>query len=66
MYSIKSYLTDIIGLSQDEIPFEKIYCIETTPDTTLKTNEMEKALDCIAFTLICKGECRMKCNEKFF
>ena len=55
MYKLREFLTSIIGMSQEEIPSEEIYCAECNTKLTFLTNLMQETLACYSYTLVRKG-----------
>jgi len=55
VYTLSSFLTSVIGMSQRDIPSEEIYCTESNTELTFLTNTMQETLAAYSYTLVRKG-----------
>ena len=62
MYSIKRFLTEIVGLEVAESASDKIYCFESDNRLLSHSMLMKWDLNSFSFTLVSRGECRIVYN----
>lgn len=55
MYTLREFLTSILGLQYDEVPSEEIYCSKSDTATTFLTNQMQERLAGYSYTLVRDG-----------
>ena len=55
MYTLRGFLTSILGMAHDEIPSEEIYCSESNTQQTFLTNTMKETLAAYCYTLVREG-----------
>lgn len=55
MYTLRGFLTSILGMSHNEIPSEEIYCSESNTQLTFLTNTMQETLAAYSYTLVREG-----------
>lgn len=55
MYTLKDFLTSVIGMSGDDVPSDEMYCSESNTQLTFLTNLMQETLAGYSYTLVRKG-----------
>lgn len=55
MYTLKGFLTSVLGMSQADISSEEMYCSESNTQLTFLTNMMQDTLAAYSYTLVCEG-----------
>ena len=63
MYTLKDFLTSILGLSKDEIPSDEVYCAESNTRLTFLTNMMQDTLSAYSYTLVREGWLKLNYND---
>lgn len=63
MYTLSAFLLAIHGLSQDEIPSEELYCLESNTEQTFLTNQMRETLAGYSYTLVREGWLELIYND---
>ena len=55
MYTLRSFLISVLGLSPQQIPSEEMYCSESNTELTFLTNQMQESLAGYSYTLVREG-----------
>ncbi|MBR5350143.1 MAG: AraC family transcriptional regulator [Prevotella sp.] len=55
MYKLRDFLVSILGMSQEEILSDEIYCSESDTRQTFLTNQMQETLAAYSYTLVQQG-----------
>lgn len=62
MYTLKDFLTSILGLSHDKVTSDELFCSETNTELTFLTNQMQDTLAGYSYTLVREGWLELVCN----
>lgn len=55
MYTLREFLTTILGIPSDEVPSDELFCSESNTEKTFLTNLMQETLACYSYTLVREG-----------
>lgn len=56
MYTLRSFLTSVLGMPSGDIPSEEMYCSESNTKLTFLTNLMQETLAGYGYTLVRQGK----------
>lgn len=55
MYKLKDFLTSVLGMSEEDVTSEELFCTESNTESTFLTNEMQETLAGYSYTLVREG-----------
>lgn len=64
MYKLKDYLTSVLGLPQDAVASDELYCSESNTCLTFLTNQMQETLAGYSYTLVHEGWLELLYNDR--
>jgi AraC-like DNA-binding protein len=64
MYKLMDFLTSVIGMPQDEVVSDEIYCTESNTRQTFRTNQMQETLAGFSYTLVNAGWLELLYNDR--
>ena len=63
MYKLMDFLTSVIGMSQDDVVSDEMYCTESNTRLTFLTNQMQETLAGYSYTLVNAGWLELLYND---
>lgn len=63
MYTLRSFLTSVLGMPSGDIPSEEMYCSESNTKLTFLTNLMQETLAGYSYTLVRQGKLELIYNN---
>lgn len=64
MYKLMDFLTSVIGMPQDEVVSDELYCTESNTRLTFRTNLMQETLAGYSYTLVNDGWLELLYNDR--
>jgi AraC-like DNA-binding protein len=64
MYKLMDFLTSVIGMPQDEVVSDELYCSESNTRLTFRTNQMQETLSGYSYTLVNDGWLELLYNDR--
>lgn len=64
MYKLMDFLTSVIGMPQDEVVSDELYCSESNIRLTFHTNQMQETLSGYSYTLVNDGWLELLYNDR--
>ena len=64
MYKLMDFLTSVIGMPQDEVVSDELYCSECNTRLTFRTNQMQETLSGYSYTLVNAGCLKLLYNDR--
>jgi AraC-like DNA-binding protein len=64
MYKLMDFLISVIGMPQDEVVSDELYCSESNTRLTFRTNQMQETLSGYSYTLVNDGWLELLYNDR--
>ena len=64
MYKLMDFLISVIGMPQDEVVSDELYCSESNTRLTFRTNQMQETLSGYSYTLVNGGWLELLYNDR--
>lgn len=64
MYNLMDFLISVIGMPQDEVVSDELYCSESNTRLTFRTNQMQETLSGYSYTLVNDGWLELLYNDR--